>query len=166
MHLKGEQTVAALPFADGSAELTAPVRMQADVYRSEGELLAVIEASTRVAVACSRCLSPAQIPLQVRFTEVLRPGHEPAGADEADGDRHTTYYTGDEIDLLPLIEENLALALPMKPLCRHECRGLCPTCGHDLNLSDCDCAAGETDPRLARLGELWDKAQAARKGVE
>ena len=71
------------------------------------------------------CLSPVPLPLHVRFNEVLRPANGPDEADTDAGDRHVTYFSGDEIDLLPLVVENLALALPMKPLCRDDCRGLC-----------------------------------------
>lgn len=163
--MSDEQSVPSLPSAGGDVELTAPVRMSADVYVSDDELLAVVDAATEAAVACSRCLSPVSLPLSVRFSEVLRPSSD-RDDDTDDGDRHVTYYSGDEIDLAPVVIENLALALPMKPLCRSDCRGLCPACGHNRNESDCGCNEAEVDPRLAKLGELWNEARSKRKGVE
>lgn len=166
VHLSDTKTIASLPSAGGDVPLTTPVRMQADVYASDGELLAVIDAGTEATVACSRCLGTATLPLHVRFTEVLRPSAQSDPEEADDGDRHITYFSGDEVDLVPVVVESLALALPMKPLCRTDCRGLCQVCGHDLNESDCGCTVGETDPRLAKLGELWHQARSARKGVE
>jgi uncharacterized protein len=75
------------------------------------------------------------------------------GADEAveDDDLDTSYYRDDCIDLNELLREQFYLALPMKPLCAEECRGLCSQCGSNLNLASCGCAPGWTDPRLAAL---------------
>ena len=52
------------------------------------------------------------------------------------------------------MREQFYLALPMKPLCRDACKGLCPHCGTNLNASSCDCAPAWQDPRLAALREL------------
>ncbi|HJV09433.1 MAG TPA: DUF177 domain-containing protein, partial [Acidimicrobiales bacterium] len=60
----------------------------------------------------------------------------------------------DSVDLEPLVREALVLDLPLAPLCEEDCRGLCPTCGADLNLGDCDCPPAETDSRWAALDVL------------
>ena len=60
-------------------------------------------------------------------------------------DLTTAFYENDEIDLGQLMQEQFYLALPMKPLCRDDCKGLCPECGTNLNRGTCDCK-----PRLGR----------------
>ena len=60
-------------------------------------------------------------------------------------------YDGDEIDLAPLVDEQTLLALPTRPLCSEDCRGLCPRCGANLNAGPCDCPAPAADGRLAVL---------------
>ncbi len=63
-------------------------------------------------------------------------------------------YDGEEVDVSPLIREQLLLALPTRPLCQEGCRGLCPQCGANLNLNSCDCSAAKFDPRLEALRSL------------
>jgi uncharacterized protein len=66
-----------------------------------------------------------------------------------------SYYEGEEIDLTPLVHEQIILALPTRPLCGEACRGLCPRCGANLNAAPCGCpTAPPADPRLAVLHSL------------
>jgi uncharacterized protein len=60
-----------------------------------------------------------------------------------------SYYSTDEIDLAPLIAEQVILALPTRPLCSEDCRGLCEQCGINLNREACDCFVESGDPRMA-----------------
>ena len=71
-----------------------------------------------------------------------------------DEDLETSYYRDDRIDLNELLREQFYLALPMKPLCLDDCRGLCAQCGTNLNTGSCDCAPVWEDPRLAPLKNL------------
>jgi uncharacterized protein len=66
----------------------------------------------------------------------------------------TAYYVDDQIDLGQLMSEQFHLVLPMKPLCRETCRGLCPQCGTNLNAGSCECRTTWEDPRLAPLKAL------------
>ena len=74
-------------------------------------------------------------------------------------DLETSYYRDDQIDLSELMREQFYLALPMKPLCREDCKGLCPQCGTNLNTGTCDCAPAWDDPRLAPLKQLKRELQ-------
>lgn len=94
---------------------------------------------------CRRCLKPVQGTLRAEVQELF----------EANPREGETYRLGhDFIDLEPLAREALVLDLPLAPLCREDCRGLCPTCGADLNLGDCDCPPAAADPRWAALDVL------------
>ena len=66
-------------------------------------------------------------------------------------DLETSYYRDDQIDLNELLREQFYLALPMKPLCLEDCRGLCSQCGTNLNAGACGCAVEWLDPRLTPL---------------
>jgi len=61
------------------------------------------------------------------------------------------YFEGDEIDLSDTIYEGIVLAYPMKSLCHEDCRGLCPSCGTNLNKKQCSCEKGKGDPRFRAL---------------
>lgn len=116
-------------------------------------------ASSRVVTKCSRCLRPTPLGLQREFEVVYRPARYRPTDDEREldaDDLDIDYYRGDTIDLTPLLTEQIILALPMKPLCRDDCEGLCAQCGTDLNESSCDCEP-PVDPRLAALQALRDR---------
>ncbi|HEV7734974.1 MAG TPA: DUF177 domain-containing protein, partial [Candidatus Binatia bacterium] len=90
------------------------------------------------------------------FTLVLTP--RAAAVDEpgelGSDDLGICYYDGDEIDVSAIVHEQTILALPTRPLCAEECRGLCPQCGTNLNADPCGCSVTATDPRLAVLRTL------------
>ena len=89
---------------------------------------------------CRRCLAPASGPLEVPVRELYT----------EDGDGEETYpLVGDEMDLEPLVRDAVLLELPLAPLCRPDCLGLCPFCGVNRNEEACSCEA-PTDPRWVR----------------
>ena len=99
---------------------------------------------------CRRCASPVdgvlRIPVRERFTE--------PGAGYGDPEDDEAYpIVEDELDLGPMVRDAVVLELPLAPLCREDCRGLCPHCGCDRNEEACDCGAPR-DPRWANLDVL------------
>jgi uncharacterized protein len=80
-------------------------------------------------------------------------GGDDKGAVNVD-DLELSVYQGEEVDLSPLIREQVLLALVDRPLCREDCRGLCPRCGVNLNERECGCVAETPAPRLAVLRTL------------
>lgn len=64
------------------------------------------------------------------------------------------FYRGDQIDLAVVLTEQILLEVPMKPVCRPDCRGLCDQCGIDLNTGSCNCTRELVDPRLAALADI------------
>src|SRR5207249_9472867 len=106
---------------------------------------------------CSRCLEPFRLGVDEHFDLRYQPHTANTGEDEREieeDDLSTAFYENDEIDLGQLMREQFYLALPMKPLCREDCRGLCPSCGGNRNLVPCACAERAPDPRLAALRDL------------
>ncbi|TMB02173.1 MAG: DUF177 domain-containing protein [Deltaproteobacteria bacterium] len=108
---------------------------------------------------CARCLEEYAFGLDHPFVFVLEP-RAVAPSESArlsSDDLALSYYEGDEIDLTPLVHEQIILALPTRPLCGESCRGLCPRCGANLNAGACGCPAAPPDPRLAVLLTLRGK---------
>jgi uncharacterized protein len=105
-----------------------------------------------IVLECARCLEEFSSDLAVEVCELYAgPGHDGPLEDDA--------YEVDEgeIDLEPMLRDVLALELPLNPLCRPDCKGLCPQCGADLNAGTCDCKDEELDPRWAELAVLREK---------
>lgn len=75
----------------------------------------------------------------------------------ADRDLVVAYYREDRLDLGEIVREQFFLGLPMKRLCRQDCRGLCPRCGANRNRGDCGCPDAEPDPRFSLLAKIFDK---------
>jgi len=134
-------------------------RMGPNVYL-EGALSGSLD------LACSRCLTRYRGPIRERFRLVLEPAGErvPADPEGAAGLAHEGLYLADELEsgwfrgpeiqLDRFVGELLALAVPFQPLCREDCRGLCPRCGVDRNLESCSCAEARPESPFAVLASL------------
>jgi uncharacterized protein len=110
-------------------------------------------------VACNRCLKPVEVPAEAELDLVLVEKARPrsVGSEEvalSESDLGVVEVLGDSFETRPLVLEQVALGVPMKPLCREDCRGLCPVCGIDRNEESCDCESQTTDPRWAGLAAL------------
>ena len=143
---------------DEEYTVAAPVHLELDVHK-DGEAYRVTgRVTTRLQLECGRCLEPFEIPVDSAFELRYIPHVEPSADGEerevAEDDLTTAFYKEDSIDLGELMHEQFVLALPMKPLCREACKGLCVHCGTNFNKETCDCAPAWTDPRLAVLKGL------------
>lgn len=118
-------------------------------------------AGMSASLVCSRCLKKFSYPLNVDFHEEYVP--QPDAVEEEhelmDSELEINYYKDDEIDVDDFIREQLIVSVPLKPLCRAECPGICPMCGKDLNEGLCECKKEEIDPRLLPLKKLKESLQ-------
>ncbi|MCR4406522.1 MAG: DUF177 domain-containing protein [Anaerolineae bacterium] len=105
--------------------------------------------TTQVTLECVRCLEPFAYRLSVNLTERFLPA--PAAARDGEA---LSISNDNSVDLDEPIREAILLALPMRSLCRPDCRGLCPECGQNLNLGQCGCQKEDIDPRLDVLRQL------------
>lgn len=124
------------------------------------DIRVVGEMSTRVEVACARCLDPVQRNIDRSFDLLYRPLGYDAGREEisvTQAEAEIGYYTGEGVLLEDILREQLLLEVPIKVVCREECKGLCPHCGQNLNLGSCDCVEESSDPRWDALRGLRDK---------
>jgi uncharacterized protein len=116
----------------------------------------------RVTVECGRCLDhyPVDIGQRMDLFYLPRLADRPEDEEEEveldDHDVVVGYYEGEKLDLGEVVREQLLLALPLKRLCRQDCRGLCPSCGRNRNTESCACVEPEEplDPRLEPLRKL------------
>jgi uncharacterized protein len=102
---------------------------------------------------CSRCLAPYEFANVEEFSLLLYrrvPVAEKEISLERD-DFDAYFYDDPVVSISPIAEERIQMSVPMKPLCREDCRGLCPRCGSDLNVSECNCVVDEIDPRWRAL---------------
>jgi uncharacterized protein len=136
-------------------EFREPLAVHVTYSRSQLDLFFEGEVSGRVQGTCGRCLEPFPLDVTQEFSLVLVPATPLTGEIElAPGDLTQSFYEGPQIDLTPLMYEQIMLALPTRPLCGEECRGLCPRCGSNRNTGQCACVVEESDPRWSALRNL------------
>jgi len=160
-HLDRRYEPGGFPLTDDGVRLASPAHLVADV-RKDGRkvrLLGRVEATLEC--DCSRCLEPFTIAVDAPLDNLFLPADDNVPAGDGDGEQEVreddlgvSFYRGDEIDLGEMMREQFILALPMKPLCRESCKGLCPVCGVNRNREDCGGHEGWVDPRLEPLRKL------------
>jgi uncharacterized protein len=106
-----------------------------------------------VEVSCARCLGPVTDTVRAEVVELFSDPERTPPEDLEDVDEGYEIVDG-QIDLDALLRDALAPALPARPLCREDCRGICADCGADRNEGDCGCAEDRSDPRWAALEGL------------
>ena len=113
---------------------------------------------TRLEGECRRCLGHVEMPVALEPTLLFMPrvGEAVDEDGELEEDDGLRLYDDRalEIDLTEVVREELILNVPAWPLCRPDCRGLCPQCGLDLNETSCTCSTEESDSRWAALRAL------------
>lgn len=146
-------------FAGDEAEfrVVAPVALRMVVHKDQDRFRLVGTVETVLELSCGRCLEPFVFPVDRAFDLRYFPqgtadaGREPDEVELDDEDVALSFYRDEEIDLGELMREQFYLTLPMKPLCRPACKGICPQCGANRNTEACDCESRWEDPRLAGL---------------
>lgn len=145
-------------FAEFGDEMTcpSPVKVSAEVRKTGSTVIIEGSISTCIIMPCARCLEPAKLDIGANFRYIMvpEPSKYKADTELSLEDIEYGYYKEDQIDLLPLIYEQVCLQIPMVALCRGDCRGICPRCGKNLNEEDCTCSVKEIDARWSALKNL------------
>jgi uncharacterized protein len=159
---KRQYTAGELDTREYDFELKEPPLVEGRAIRAGQDIRLRGEIKARISAPCDRCLNEVAIPVQIPFDlfyAPAKPGEGSAGERELfERDLDFAIYENDQIDLDELVLEQLELSLPSRVLCREECRGLCPQCGADLNVDQCDCKP-QIDPRWRALADLKAKEE-------
>jgi len=129
---------------------SGPVSIVAECYASSGIIRVEGKLNFKLSLACDRCGSDLEENYDLDFNEVFSTNKSV----ESDDIRH---IISKQIDLTPVIYENLLMNLPMKHLCNEDCKGLCEKCGANLNEKDCGCDRRYVNPAFESLGKLMKK---------
>lgn len=111
----------------------------------------------KMLLQCDRCLKGFESCFKSFFEVHYRPQCEENPAEEGDSpeeQQEIVYFDGDILDIADQIRQTVLLSVPMRALCREECRGLCGGCGRDLNVESCQCQEPPSDPRWEALRKL------------
>ena len=138
------------PFEFEGEEIRAIEKVDVEgVAISENDVI-VIEASikTKLKLNCSRCLDtfiyPIDIDIEERFTN-----------NKELQDEEIMFVDGDTLNITEIIENSIISTLPIKRLCKEDCKGICSRCGANLNQGSCDCDTADLDPRMAVISDIF-----------
>ncbi|MGB8930645.1 MAG: DUF177 domain-containing protein [Anaeromyxobacteraceae bacterium] len=160
------QTVDEMVAGDrASYRAASPLRVEAKLVRAERRILVKVHARPSLSCECVRCLAPLTLEVPVDFELTLVPEDEyesepDSAKDDGKDPRAGTFdatgadeevYRGKEFDLDPVFREQVVLTLPGYPVCSESCKGLCSSCGANLNERECGCERRVPDPRWAGL---------------
>ncbi len=132
----------------------------ASLTMTEGNINVAGSGTIHLRSACDRCLVEFDSDLSINFNQVLAPLYEnkrqkklmeEEEVELSVKDLDFAYYEGDSLDLSDMVREQIAMAMPVKYLCREDCKGLCQRCGQNFNEGSCDCRRAEIDPRWEAL---------------
>ena len=164
--MRYKYSVAEPPIVDEDLECTQPVNGDIIFTNTGNVLLIAGGVKTKVAVPCSRCLvdyeQPVEGPIDEQFTlETVAHGpRRRRGTITVEEDENPSagkLFEGHLLDLTELLRQCITLQIPSQPLHDEVCKGLCPTCGKDLNEGPCVCAPEPVNPALAQLAHLLEK---------
>ncbi|MGO4543834.1 DUF177 domain-containing protein [Paenibacillus sp. 2TAB23] len=136
---------------------TGPLHVSLQVTGHEGFIEADGKLAIDLELACSRCLEPVKEHTVIRFSEVFKRAESNEERDEDMEEEESDFIEvdADRLDLKPYVEEALQLFMPFAPLCSNDCKGLCQTCGQNLNEHKCSCSTEKIDVRFAALKDLF-----------
>ena len=147
--------------AAGDVSFVQPIHFDLRAYRIGEMVVADGGFDAPIRCRCVRCLARFDSSLSSDFRMTYNRNNDgsvpPPVATEVELDAETIgmrSFSGQHIDLRPALQEELILALPIQPLCRKDCKGLCSKCGADLNQGDCGCAKQKINPQFAALKNL------------
>jgi uncharacterized protein len=161
LHVKADFGEEPLKLRSPLAWLVTPAHSQLRVVLS-GERLAVDgRVVVDLEVACCRCAKGFPQHVEKTFSVEYWPDpkvvHEGEELELSYDELDIGFYRGDKFDLSAVVTEQILLDIPMKPVCRESCKGLCDQCGADLNEETCECARTRVDPRLEVLAQIKNK---------
>jgi len=138
-------------------DFETPLQSEVKIKKAGRSVLITGKVQTTLRLQCVRCLKEFFYPLSTTFDLTLHPLREAPSEEETElvsEEMESGFFEGGEIHLSEIACEQVFLEIPYQPLCQEGCKGLCPTCGKDLNLSSCDCVKEEFTTGFSALKKL------------
>lgn len=154
-HIQAPIELEAFTFQDNTYEF-AKKDMVSLIITNLGNKTVMIEGSTNISLYlhCDRCLKSLPFPMEIHFSKEI--DFKQTEEDRAQGLDETNYIIGYNLDVDILIHEEILMGFPAKLLCSEDCKGICKTCGVNLNEETCDCDNGSYDPRMSVIRDIFN----------
>lgn len=160
--LEFRESAAGLDLSGVPAEFKSDILVSLRLHKKDDEIIIWAKASGVVREECSRCLVGHERKFSVEFEvfcDKMGAHKKEARPDEGEGETYILHHDGKTLELGPVVREAIVLSMPIQPLCRDDCKGLCPVCGVNLNQQTCSCAASKPDARWSILDKLKEEGR-------
>ncbi len=168
VRLEGEISPQGLELAPEDIQILSPVKVEVKAEKHSLGIRVQGRFNAHGKVPCARCLESFEFSVSPEFELFYQPHdsrHPLTGEIElAEKDTNVSFFSGDGIEISNIIREQVLLSLPMKPVCREDCKGLCPNCGCNRNLRPCHCESVLQDPRLEPLLKIKNRIKVPPSG--
>ncbi len=134
-----------------------PLTASAKIWKAGPSVVIKGRVAAVLGLRCVRCLETFSQSISSNFEVTLLPSKESSDGEEvelSEEDMESNFYEGGEIRLSEIACEQIFLEIPYQPLCREDCKGLCPVCGKDLNRTSCECRKENLETGFAVLRKL------------
>lgn len=139
-------------WAGTGIDLARPLAVRLEAQQVGRDVVVRGRLAGEAGLECRRCLKAVRVPIDEEFAALYQADLDPVEAEAAEV--YALPPRGSELDLTPMVREQAVLAVPAFAVCSEACRGLCPTCGRNLNEGACECEPTGTDDRWAALRKL------------
>lgn len=156
LQFEGSLSIGNVDLGRRDINIVEPVFYKGNIYRVDGQLAIDMELNYDYSEECHRCLRPTTNSVNFLLSGKLIKGQEDYD-DEDEGFDEVFYYEDEFLKIEDYILNQVILSLPMKSLCNPDCKGLCSTCGADLNNIKCTCIQESIDPRFEKLKNFFPK---------
>jgi uncharacterized protein len=167
LSLEGTLEPGALDFGADAVRQVGPLVWSATAERAGQEIRIAGTVSATMQSSCSRCLELARYEIEKPFDLFFRERDKNLFDEDDDieltqEDTRTAFFAGTQLAIGDILREQVLLALPMKALCRVDCKGLCPVCGTNRNQNSCTCSGEVFNPHMEKLLEIKRKLEDGR----
>jgi uncharacterized protein len=138
-------------------DFETPLQSEVKIRKAGRSVLMTGKVQTTLRLQCVRCLKEFSYPLSTTFELILQPSKEAPSEEETElgsEEMESSFFEGGEIHLSEIACEQIFLEIPYQPVCQEGCKGLCPICGKDQNLSSCQCVKEELGSGFSALKKL------------
>ena len=157
LHFEGSLEIDSSDLTERDIVIVEPVNFTGDIFKVDGNKEISIKISYTYNENCHRCLKSTTNEIGTILSGKLVNTKDNIENDEAEGYDELFYYEKERLNIREYIINQVILSVPMKSLCSLECKGLCITCGADLNNAECNCIKENIDPRFEKLKNFFPK---------
>lgn len=153
--IDGEINTVNTDFPEVGVEIMNPIKFNGVIYKVSSYKALDLKINFKIKTVCDRCLKPLEDKVDTELYGKIVNSHDEFQEEDDEEFEELFVLEKNRLDLKPHILEHVIASIPMKSLCDGDCKGLCQTCGADLNIETCDCDNNIIDPRLEKLKELF-----------